>query len=297
MKRLLLFILVLVLVVSTIGLSGCSFVKEGVTGERQDESGDGNMLEEEPAIPAAFNIIGDWSGVYAGSEYVDLRFTADGKCELQTGIYASDMFGPRYYGEYRWGGEGGKDIILDLYKGVSREVDFGEGNIIDEWPDGGREAATTALNMTFRVFAGSMKPIALKTDMGGIDTDGYPVIQKGAFMILHSYVEGGTEEDTFRFGSPPYDDTEGKTLMPSIPDSFTDRAERFYTTAELNVRCGPDTSYGTYGTVPIGTPVDKIAYMLSGHDDWAFVLLKDGGGWVNTGYLADSPPEQVQKGE
>ena len=25
--------------------------------------------------------------------------------------------------------------------------------------------------------------------------------------------------------------------------------------------------------------------------DWAFVLLADGGGWVNTDYLAKSPPE------
>jgi len=292
MKKLFVIILILVFAFSALGAAGCSFVKEGVTGERQTGA-DGEGDEEAPYVPAAFNITGGWFGVYNGSEYISFRFTADGKCELQSAIYQSDMFGPRYYGDYRWGGDGGDEIFLDMYQGLSREINYGDDNIWDEWYDGGRDAATTALMVSFRVFGGTMKSVALKAGAAGIDTDGYTVVQTGAFLVLLS--ESGPlsgNDSQFIFGGTPYDDTEGKTLLPKPPDAFTYSAERFYTTAELNVRCGPDTGFGTYGTVPPGTAVEKIAYMASGHDDWAFVLLMDGGGWVHKDYLADKPPAQ-----
>ena len=291
MKRLFLFMLV-VIIAATPALSGCSFVREGITGERQNKKDtEGGAATELPVLPPAFNIIGDWFGVYSGSEYVAFRFTADGKCELQPAVYPSDMFGPRYYGEYKWGGEDGKEILLDMYKGVSREVNYGNDNIWDEWSDGGRETATTALNVSFYVYGGSMKSVALKTSTAGVDTDGYTVIQTGAFLTLLSEAASGVSNlSPFLFGSEPYDTSEGKSSVSTAPDTFTDRAERFYTTAELNVRCGPGTDFKSYGTVPVGTPVDKIGYMGTGHEDWVFVLLQDGGGWVNTGYLADSPP-------
>ena len=135
-----------------------------------------------------------------------------------------------------------------------------------------------------------MTSVALKAGAAGIDTDGYTVIPPAAFVVLNTEAGGAGHESRFIFGSRPNDETEGKTLMPKAPDSFTPETGRYYTTAELNVRCGPDTSFGTYGTVPIGTAVDKIAYMATGHDDWAFVLLMNGGGWVHTDYLADNPP-------
>jgi len=293
MKRLFVFIFIAVLAIGAFGFAGCSFVREGITGERQtDPAADGSTDEEEyRVVPAAFNIIGDWFGVYNGSEYLSLRFTANGKCELQPAVYPSDIFGPRYYGDYRWGGDDGREIILDMYKGVSREVDYGEGNIWDDWTDGGREGASTALYITFRGLGGQSRSVAIKTDMGGIDTDGYQVVHSGAFAVLMPEAFGGSgNQSPFIFGATPYDQTEGKTLAPSPPDSFIDRAERFYTTAELNVRCGPSTSFGTYGTVPLGTPADKIGYMFTGHDDWAFALLMEGGGWMNTEYLSSSPP-------
>jgi len=290
MKRFFITILIAALVISAVGASGCSFVREGITGERQTDEGEGTD-QEHPVVAPAFNIIGDWFGVYGGSEYLALRFTSDGKCELQPAVYASDMFGPRYFGEYRWGGDNGDEVILDLYKGVSNEVDFGDTQTITEWTDGGHDAASTALNMTFRVIGGQMKSFALKTDLGGVDTDGYAVVQKGAFLVMLINAAGGSGNPSpFIFGSTPYDQTEGKTLTPKTPDSFTLRAERFFTTAELNVRCGPSTDFGTYGTVPIRTPVDKIGYMATGHDDWAFVLINDGGGWVHKDYLAEVAP-------
>ena len=289
MKRLLVFVLAIILAVSAIGIAGCSVVREGVTGERQTDGADGSSDEDLPSVPAAHNIIGDWFGVYNGSEYLSLRFTADGKCELQPAAYRSDMFGPRYYGDYRWGGQGGDEIFLDLYKGDSREVDYGGGNVWDDWFDAGRDAATTALTVTFQVFGGQMRSVALKSGMAGIDTDGYTVVQAGAFLVLLTDSSSG-HDSAFVFGSTPLDQTEGKKLVPKPPDSFVSKAERYYTTAELNVRCGPSTDFGTYGTVDIGTPADKIAYMAAEYDDWAFVLLMDGGGWMHTDYLADSPP-------
>ena len=293
MKKLIVFIAITALAISLFALPGCSIVREGITGERQTEAAD-DADSEEPVVPPKFNIIGDWFGVYSGSEYLSLRFTAGGVCELQPALYPTDMFGPRYYGEYRWGGDDGDEIILDMYKGVSSEVDFGEGYLFEEWTDGGREAATVGLAVTFRVIGGSMKSFALKTDLGGVDTDGYTVVQRDAFLVLLLDAAGGSGSPSpFIFGSEPYDSTEGKKLEPTVPDSFTISAERFFTTAELNVRCGPSTDYGTYGTVPIGTPVEKIGYMTTGHDEWAFVLLNDGGGWVHTDYLSGSPPAPV----
>jgi len=289
MKKLIVIILIIAFILAMAGLPGCSFVREGITGERQADAAD-EADSDEPVVPPAYNIIGDWFGVYSGSEYVSFRFTADGACELQAALYASEMSGPRYFGDYRWGGDNGDEIILDMYQGVSSEVDNIHGNVWYEWTDGGREGATTALNITFRVIGGTMKSFVVKSDLGGVDTDGYTVVQRGAFLVVLPDGFGSGNPSPFVFGSEPFDQTEGKKLSPTVPDSFTIRAERYYTTAELNVRCGPSTDFGTYGTVPIGTPVDKIGYMATGHDEWAFVLLMEGGGWVHTDYLADSPP-------
>ena len=278
-------VLVAVLMMGAL-LSGCSIIKEGITGEKKGAVEKTPQDEEYPDMPPAFPILGDWFGVYNGSEYLGFRFTADGKCELQPALYPSDMFGPRYFGDYRWGGDDGKEIFLDLYKGVPSEVDNTKGNVWEEWTDGGRDKASTALTMNFRVYGGNMKSVALKTDAAGIDTEGYSVVQSGTFLVISKEGYSGP----FIFGSEPYDQTEGKTKKPVMPDTFIGEAERFYTTAELNVRCGPSTDYGTYGTVPLGTAADKIGE-ASGNEDWAFVLLDNGGGWMNTGYLSTSRPE------
>ena len=137
-----------------------------------------------------------------------------------------------------------------------------------------------------------MTSFAVKAEEPGFDTDGYEVVHIGAFVVMiTATTDASGETSQFLFGSEPYDQTEGKSGNIKVPDSFTERAERFYTTAELNVRCGPSSDFKTYGTVLLGTPVDKIGFMWSGSDDWAFVLLQHGGGWVNTDYLTDNPYE------
>ena len=286
----LMFVLAAVLSVSV--LSGCSIIKEGITGERPEAEPEApDVQEEAPARPAAFPIIGDWYGVYSGSEYLSLKFTSSGKCELQPAVYPSDMFGPRYFGEYKWGGEDGREIILDLYKGEVKEADTGtDDDFFWQWEDKGRANASTALMMTFRVYGSTMKSFALKAAGAGIDTDGYTVVKPGAFIVLISEQTGPDAEwIPWIFGADPFDETEGKKNNPSAPDTFLDRSERFYTTAELNVRCGPSTSYGTYGTVPVGTAADKIGE-ASGNEEWAFVLMQDGGGWMHVDYLQATPP-------
>ena len=284
-------ICVLVVMISIFGFSSCKVVKEGVTGEReeQDEIAD----EMIPSLPAAFPIFGDWYGVYNGSESLSLFFDSELKCEMQTAVYKSKVLGPRYYGDYRWGGDDGKEVILDLYKGVSEEVEDEAGNKEHKWIDGGREKATTALNISFRIYGGSVKPIAIKSTSKGYDTEGYMVVPTNVFVML---VPGqGDSQGTvdFLFGSAPRDTEEGKTASPVTPDVHRDKAERFYTTAEeLNVRCGPSTDYGSYGQVPLGTPVECIGSM-TGVSDWVFVLFAGGGGWCNTTYLSESPPSQT----
>ena len=280
----------LIAVILAFGLPGCSLVKEGITGESPEDA----ASSEEPApivVPAAFRIIGDWFGIYNDSEYLMLRFTADGKCELQPAVYPSDMFGPRYFGEYVWGGEDGREIILDLYQGQSKEIDYGDGFTMDEWTDGGREAATTALMMTFRVFGSDAKSFAVKAVGAGIDTEGYTVVQAGAFVVMLNQTVGGNGNPSpFLFGTIPYDPDESKSPNSVVPDNLLDNAVMFYNTDELNVRCGPGTDYKSYGTIPVGTSVWQIG-SASGKDEWAFVLLDDGGGWVHTDYLSATKPD------
>jgi hypothetical protein len=201
------------------------------------------------------------------------------------------MFGPRYFGDYKWGGDGGREIIMDLYKGQSREVDYGDGFVWDEWYDGGRENATTALMMTFRAFGGGDKSFALRAVGAGIDTEGYTVVQASAFLVLLAEpMSGNGNPSPFLFGTIPLDPTEGKSGSSIVPDRLSDNAERAYTTDELNVRCGPSTDYKSYGTIPLGTAVFKIGY-ATGKEEWVFVLLVDGGGWVHTDYLSVTKPE------
>ena len=285
-------IIIIIILIVALAFPGCNLVREGITGEGPEEAAAAAEAEQaEPAVPPAFPIIGDWFGVYNDTEYLMLRFTANGKCELQPAVYPSDMFGPRYFGEYKWGGEGGKEVIMDMYKGLSREVDYGDGFVWDEYFDGGRENATTALMMTFRVIGGGERSFAVKAVGAGIDTEGYTVVQASAFVVLLGESKGGSGNPSpFLFGTIPLDPTEGKNGNSVIPDKLADRAERFYTTDELNVRCGPSTDYKTFGTVPAGTPVFKIGAM-TGKEEWAFVLLTDGGGWVHTDYLSATKPE------
>jgi hypothetical protein len=272
-------------------LGGCDLVKEGVTGEKQDmASGSGSAETVPPSAPAAFDIIGDWFGVYNGNEYLAVRFAADGKCELQTAVYPSDMFGPRYYGDYRWGGEGGNEIILDMYKGVSGNVDSEDGYAVTEWSDGGRESATTALSMTFAVYGCDVKSVALKAASAGVDTEGYTVVKSGAFVVIFPGA-ADSAAGSFFFGTEPADPTEGKTKVSIAPNTFGAAAERFFTTDDLNIRCGSGTDNASYGMALKGTAVYKIGWMEPAEEDWVFVLLEGGGGWCSAEYLSDTPPE------
>ena len=290
MKKIIKPIILIIALILAFTLPGCNLVREGITGEGPEEAA-AAAEEVEVVVQPAFSIIGDWFGVYNDTEYLEFRFTANGKCEMQPAVYPSDMFGPRYFGEYKWGGEGGREIIMDMYKGQAREVDYGDGFVWDEYFDGGRENATTALMMTFRVFGPGEKSFAIKAVGAGIDTEGYTVVQASAFVVLLAEsMSGSGNPSPFLFGTIPLDPTEGKSGSSVVPDRLSDNVERFYTTDELNVRCGPGTDYKTYGTIPLGTPVFKIGE-AAGKSEWAFVLLVDGGGWVHLDYLSVTKPE------
>jgi len=282
-------IAILITIILILSLSGCSLVREGITGDKPGDTSSSTDVAPVSA-PAAYPIIGDWFGIYNDSEYVELRFTADGNCELQTAVYPSDMFGPRYYGQYVWGGDNGDEVSLDLYQGQSKQIDYGNGNVVDEWSDGGRDSATTALTMTFKIYGGTMKSFVVKAMGAGTDTTGYTVIKDNAFIVmLANSANGSGNPSPFLFGTIPLDPTPDKSQNSVIPDTMLDKAAVFFTTEELNVRCGPGTDSRTYGTIPGGTQVDQIG-SLSGNDKWAFVLLSDGGGWVHKDYLTTTKP-------
>ena len=289
------FLTIILTIIVIFVLSGCSLVRQGITGEGPEAATTPVSVEPVEVVPAAFPIIGDWFGVYDKNEYVAVKFSEDGKCELQTAVYPSDMYGPKYYGTYTWGGDSGKEVILDMYRGQSKTITNEDGLVFDEWYDSGRENATTALMLTLRIYGGPMKTFAIKAVGSGTDTEGYAVIQANAFaLMLANAADGSSNSSPYLFGTVPFDTEEDKSPNSVVPDTFLDRAERLYINAdELNVRCGPSTEYKSYGKIPMGTPVDKIGER-SGEEDWIFVLLMDGGGWVNKDYLVETNPTTAQ---
>ena len=263
-------------------LPGCKVVEDNVNENPNHEVGEN--AEMEPSITVdenmVFGIIGDWGGwdyMLPGEERFMISFGADGKCNVQRGNYA-DYLGPVYYGDYNWS-EDEKYITLDMYQGVPYEQE-GEGPYVPWylWLDEGRENSKVTLNLSFRIYGGSVRTFALKANAGGIDSEGYAIVDENSFVVFSSW----SSEDyfLFPFGSSMITSEGGGRNRVVNPDTFLETSEHYQTIAEQDVYCGPGDDYVSLGRVPSGILVCKIACMATGND-WAFVLFDGGGGWVN----------------
>ena len=81
-------------------------------------------------------------------------------------------------------------------------------------------------------------------------------------------------------------DLTGHSEVSVVPSSLLDSYATYYTTAGVNLRSGPSTSYERINTVELGTKVDVAAR----EGNWSFVRVEGKFGWINSDYLSTSQP-------
>lgn len=82
-------------------------------------------------------------------------------------------------------------------------------------------------------------------------------------------------------------DLTGHSEVAVKPGSVYDKYYVYYTSAGVNLRAGPGTSYDKVRLVDLGTEVKAAAKQ----DGWTFVSVGDQFGWINSDYLSTTRPE------
>ena len=82
------------------------------------------------------------------------------------------------------------------------------------------------------------------------------------------------------YGTPDYTEKAGTVYDFELRDSYFE-AGVYVTSADLNHRAGPDTSYSSYGKIPAGTSLE----ITDGIDGWARVTYGGKSGWCSLDYL------------
>ncbi len=82
-------------------------------------------------------------------------------------------------------------------------------------------------------------------------------------------------------------DLTGHSEVAVKPSSVYDKYYVYYTSAGVNLRAGPGTSYDKVRLVDLGTEVKAAAKQ----DGWTFVSVGDQFGWINSDYLSTTRPE------
>lgn len=82
-------------------------------------------------------------------------------------------------------------------------------------------------------------------------------------------------------------DLTGHSEASVKPKSVYDKYYVYYTTAGVNLRAGPGTSYDKVRLVDLGTEVKAAAKQ----DGWTFVSVGGKFGWINSDYLSTTRPE------
>ena len=82
-------------------------------------------------------------------------------------------------------------------------------------------------------------------------------------------------------------DLTGHSEISVKPGTVYDKYYVYYTSAGVNLRAGPGTSYDKVKLVDLGTEVKAAAKQ----DGWTFVLVGDKFGWINSDYLSTTRPE------
>ena len=74
--------------------------------------------------------------------------------------------------------------------------------------------------------------------------------------------------------------------MQVAPTTLLDSYATYYTTAGVNLRGGPGTSYNRITTVDYGEKVDVAARQ----DGWSFARVGTRFGWISSDYLSATEP-------
>lgn len=81
-------------------------------------------------------------------------------------------------------------------------------------------------------------------------------------------------------------DLSGHSEVKVAPTNLLDSYATYYTTAGVNLRGGPATSYDRITTVDYGTKVDVAAR----EGNWSFVRVGNRFGWISSDYLSTTQP-------
>ena len=81
-------------------------------------------------------------------------------------------------------------------------------------------------------------------------------------------------------------DLTGHSEVSVVPSKLLDAYQTYYTTAGVNLRSGPATSYNRITTVELGTKVDVAAR----EGNWSFVRAEGKFGWISSDYLSTTQP-------
>lgn len=81
-------------------------------------------------------------------------------------------------------------------------------------------------------------------------------------------------------------DPHGHSEVTVLPKKVFNEYASYYTTAGVNLRSGPSTSYGKVQLVDRGTKVKAAAK----EGNWTFVSVGSKFGWISSDYLSTKPP-------
>ena len=87
-------------------------------------------------------------------------------------------------------------------------------------------------------------------------------------------------------------DLTGHSEVTVLPEKVFNEYASYYTTAGVNLRSGPSTSYGKVQLVDRGTKVKAAAKK----GNWTFVSVGSKFGWISSDYLSAKPPVEVTSG-
>ena len=87
-------------------------------------------------------------------------------------------------------------------------------------------------------------------------------------------------------------DLTGHSEVTVLPEKVFNEYASYYTTAGVNLRSGPSTSYGKVQLVDRGTKVKAAAKK----GNWTFVSVGSKFGWISSDYLSTKPPAEVTSG-
>ena len=84
----------------------------------------------------------------------------------------------------------------------------------------------------------------------------------------------------------------GHSEVTVLPEKVFSEYASYYTTAGVNLRSGPSTSYGKVQLVDRGTKIKAAAK----EGNWTFVSVGSKFGWISSDYLSTKPPVEVTSG-